>query len=107
MLGVFIFYSKPPSNIEYFCKKATSKILSADDIEIVNNRHLYYIHHIDGDDIDNMKDEELLSHLVEKLGYLLESPFKKSKKGYISGDEKYYIRIIRQPKKWFRDNCGI
>ena len=88
MLGVFIFYSKPPSNIEYFCKKSTSKILSADDI-------------------DNMKDEDLLNHLVEKLGYLLESPFKKSKKGYISGDEKYYIRIIRQPKKWFKDNCGI
>ena len=54
-----------------------------------------------------MKDEELLNHLVEKLGYLLESPFKKSKKGYISGDEKYYIRIVRQPKKWFKDNCGI
>lgn len=107
MLGVFIFYSKPPSNVEYFCKKATSKILSADDIETVNNRHIYYIHHIDGDDIDNMKDEELLNYVVEKLGYLLESPLKKSKKGYISGDEKYYIRIIRQPKKWFRDNCGI
>ena len=54
-----------------------------------------------------MKDEELLNHLVEKRGYIAESPFKKSKKGYISGDEKYYIRIIRQPKKWFKENCGI
>ena len=60
MIGVFMYYVKPPSNIEYFCKKATSKILSEDDEVIVRNRHIYYMHHIDGDDIDKMGDEELM-----------------------------------------------
>ena len=44
MIGVFMYYVKPPSNVEYFCKKTTSKILSEDDEVIFRNRHIYYMH---------------------------------------------------------------
>lgn len=107
MVGVFMFYVKPPSNVEYFCKKATSKILSVDDAEIVNNRHLYYIHHVDGDTVDKMADQELLKHMVDNYRYNIDLSIKKSKKGYVTEDGLMYIRVVRESKKWFKDNCGI
>lgn len=107
MVGVFLYYVKPPSNIEYFCKKTTTKILSEDDEVIVRNRHLYYIHHIDGSDIDKMDDESLIKRMNDEYGYSIQLPITKSKKGYKTADERYYIRIVRQNKKWFKDMCGI
>lgn len=107
MVGVFIYYVKPPSNIEYFCKKATSKILSEEDDVIVRNRHIYYMHHIDGDEIDKMKDEDLLKKIVDEYGYLIKFPVTKSKKGYKTSDDVFYVRIVRQSKKWFKDMCGV
>ena len=107
MVGVFMYYVKPPSNIEYFCKKTTSKILSEDDEVIVRNRHIYYMHHIDSDDIDKMGDEELMKKIVEEHNYTIKFPITKSKKGYKTADDLYYIRVVRQSKKWYKDMCGV
>ena len=74
-------------------EKTPKIVLEADDVDIVKNRQHYFLHHIDGDEIDNMNTN---------YNYNVTLPQKKTKKGYADDDKKHFIRIVRQDKEWFQ-----
>ena len=101
MIGVFIFEVKPTKD-NYIWKKTPKIVLEADDVDIVKNRQHYFLHHIDGDEIDNMSDIEIVNYMNTNYNYNVTLPQKKTKKGYADDDKKHYIRIVRQNKEWFQ-----
>lgn len=102
MIGVFIFDAKPTKD-SYIWKKTPKEVLDVDDADIVKNRQHHYIHYIDGDNIDNMSDYEIVEYINTNYNYNVNLPSKKSKKGYATEDKKHFIRIVRQNKKWFKE----
>lgn len=110
MFGIFIF----PTDGKWYAaghpfKKKPQEALSSEDDAILHisrdhsNTVAYAIHWTD--EMDKKTIEECFVYFKEKLPSDINiNGLKKSKKGYIDENKKYYIRLITNDNKWFKDN---
>lgn len=110
MFGIFVFstdvkwYDK-----EHPFKKKPQEALSCEDSEIVrlsqnhSNMTAFSIHWTD--DMDKEPFDKCFVYFKEKLPSI-NGDIKKSKKGFIDGEKKYYIRFIVNSEHWFKEILG-
>lgn len=105
MVGIFYYYPKSFDKDAKF-PKTIKDFLESDERIVVANCHFHHLNYIDGGAMEKMSDLDLIEEL-RKRGHTAEGQFKKSKSGYVNEDKTTYIRIIRQPKEWFKTIPGI
>lgn len=103
MVGLFLFPVKPTEE-QYRWKKKPREVLEADDAEVLANRNLHYLRYDEA--YDGLTDAELF----KKMGNLTREKLtlgRRSGKGFLTEEKTYFVRILRNEKKWFKGSLGF